>query len=991
MKKVTSFIIEMALIVSLFGQNVYAVENPDTTTIVGDETTSSTDDTAREGEETGIGDEDNGTGDEDNGTGETDNSSGETAQESENISDNESEQTENDENSANNNESNNESNEGATDDSTNADSSVSETGATESEDSEKQADDPAENSEENAEDGETAADDTEQPIVSTTDEPVAEEGSEGDSDLTSDEFYYETECEGYVFSFSAEENILPNDAYVSVERKECSQKTYNKIEKGLEKEILLAKSFDISIYDSEGKMFEPKNGTVHISVDFPREAMIEQDGLKGTTEIKMIHIHDGDVDDMDTEIERSDSDVEKSAGMEYEVIVPEENIDSNTRELKQGMDFAPMTLNAPMETEFYQDITLEFDTESFSEFVIVNVLNYSYPAVTAGNTTTIDLSGLTNELASDFRNVVQGAADKAWEVTQNDKSKYFRIVIPAGTYTRKAKDDAIEIGSNTSVEMNGVTIMKKGGKNIFTTQTIDDGKGGYGDYQNISFTGGCFDGEKSNAGGSFILLSHLTGLSIKNVTFQKSGAAHMLSLAACKDVKVEGCLFQDGKLNGNDVEAFQLDVANENSSEYDPDPVYDDYACENVEVSGCTFRNLYRGFGSHGAIAGEFYYKNINIHDCSFDNIYNTAVMCTMWKDSSVSNNTMNNVGRGVDTTIYSFYTGYPSKKKNRNADALSYYSNVSITGNTINIGNRDRISSSMTGVLLGGYSSWESSSNHPTGVYLGKGYTVSGNIIKGYEDWGFTESDSVYADITTAYNVESNISGNELKNGQFGVLVQVRSGASYLGSNTFQGEKDASIAVRDDSSVSDMASNKLTMDCPFGVYVDDSSSCNGTCEIAKVKLGAGEKVASSPSSFSPFTNDLVAKAEGTYKSSKKSIAKVTKAGKIKGVKKGKAVITASWSRGDGTVNVSLTADVKKAPTKVTIKKTKTLKKGKKYQLTPKVNKGACCNKYTYKSSNKKIAKVSSSGVVTAKKKGTAVITVKAYNGVSTVITIKVK
>ena len=57
-------------------------------------------------------------------------------------------------------------------------------------------------------------------------------------------------------------------------------------------------------------------------------------------------------------------------------------------------------------------------------------------------------------------------------------------------------------------------------------------------------------------------------------------------------------------------------------------------------------------------------------------------------------------------------------------------------------------------------------------------------------------------------------------------------------------------------------------------------------------------------------------------------------------------------------------------PSKVTVEK------GKKLTLTPVVTPITSQDKVTYKSSNKKVATVSSSGVITAKKSGTAKITV---------------
>ena len=110
-----------------------------------------------------------------------------------------------------------------------------------------------------------------------------------------------------------------------------------------------------------------------------------------------------------------------------------------------------------------------------------------------------------------------------------------------------------------------------------------------------------------------------------------------------------------------------------------------------------------------------------------------------------------------------------------------------------------------------------------------------------------------------------------------------------------------------------------------------------------------------------------------TWKSSDKSVVLVTSAGKIKGLKAGTATITCT-SASTGT----------KAKCKVTVvdggvklNKTKaTIEKGKTVTLTATVTPSTLSDKsVTWKSSNKKVATVSSSGKVKGVKAGTATIT----------------
>lgn len=70
-------------------------------------------------------------------------------------------------------------------------------------------------------------------------------------------------------------------------------------------------------------------------------------------------------------------------------------------------------------------------------------------------------------------------------------------------------------------------------------------------------------------------------------------------------------------------------------------------------------------------------------------------------------------------------------------------------------------------------------------------------------------------------------------------------------------------------------------------------------------------------------------------------------------------------------------------------KKAKNLKKGKKFTIEYSIENGTA--KISFASSDSSVAKVSSKGVVTAKKKGTAVITVKLSTGDTKTFTVKVK
>lgn len=126
-----------------------------------------------------------------------------------------------------------------------------------------------------------------------------------------------------------------------------------------------------------------------------------------------------------------------------------------------------------------------------------------------------------------------------------------------------------------------------------------------------------------------------------------------------------------------------------------------------------------------------------------------------------------------------------------------------------------------------------------------------------------------------------------------------------------------------------------------------------------------------------------------TYKSSNTKVATVDAAGKVKAKKKGSAVITLTAANG---VSRSVKVTVKDAPKKVTLNaKSRTLKKGKTFQIKTKLPAGSAAFGIRYASSKSKIVSVDAKGKIRALKKGKAVITVKLYNGKKAALKVTVK
>ena len=116
-----------------------------------------------------------------------------------------------------------------------------------------------------------------------------------------------------------------------------------------------------------------------------------------------------------------------------------------------------------------------------------------------------------------------------------------------------------------------------------------------------------------------------------------------------------------------------------------------------------------------------------------------------------------------------------------------------------------------------------------------------------------------------------------------------------------------------------------------------------------------------------------------SYTSSNTKVATVNSKGVVKGIKAGTVKITVETVKGAKAVcTVKVTKNVVKT-TKLTLSKSKvTLKKKATFKIKVKITPSDSTQGITYKSSNTKVASVTSKGVIKGKRKGNCIITVKS-------------
>lgn len=202
----------------------------------------------------------------------------------------------------------------------------------------------------------------------------------------------------------------------------------------------------------------------------------------------------------------------------------------------------------------------------------------------------------------------------------------------------------------------------------------------------------------------------------------------------------------------------------------------------------------------------------------------------------------------------------------------------------------------------------------------------------------------------------------------------------SFFGSS-YQTENYHNVCVKA------FASNHTVADDPDDLVDVSGGDDNNTGVVtvtpaaSKYTIGKGERV-----TLSCTLSDV---DQLTFSSSNTSIAVIESTGIITGVAPGTATILLETASG-GTAKVTVV--VKKAPSKVTASVSKkTMKKGKTQKVKVKLPSGSASYRITYKSSKKSVATISKKGVIKAKKKGTAKITVTTFNNKKCTFKIKVK
>lgn len=187
----------------------------------------------------------------------------------------------------------------------------------------------------------------------------------------------------------------------------------------------------------------------------------------------------------------------------------------------------------------------------------------------------------------------------------------------------------------------------------------------------------------------------------------------------------------------------------------------------------------------------------------------------------------------------------------------------------------------------------------------------------------------------------------------------------SYSSSNS----KVASVSS--DGQITAIGAGSAQITCVI-TTTNNTYTLKETVTVSKApQLSSTAQTLVAGNSFTLKVNNPLGGSTYTWKSSNTKVATVSSTGVVKAVAAGKSNITCTVKTAYNTYNLQAAITVSSAPALSV--KAKTVAMGKSYTL--KVNNKISKSTYTWKSSNKKVATVSTKGVVKAMSPGTSTIT----------------
>ncbi|MBO6046993.1 MAG: right-handed parallel beta-helix repeat-containing protein [Erysipelotrichaceae bacterium] len=373
--------------------------------------------------------------------------------------------------------------------------------------------------------------------------------------------------------------------------------------------------------------------------------------------------------------------------------------------------------------------------------------------------------------AYDNYKALQGALDKASSATSG--SPLTVKISGSGTYyIAKSSGGALKIRSNTTLNLNGATLVRHGEMKNLVQNADSKGNqsaGGYGLSENITIKNGTLDGSGGDFGSRYNVVNfgHADNVKFSDVSFKNCYGAHLIELCGCSNSTVSDCTFTGWTLKSGDTksdhEAIQLDIAyNGANCNWNGTFKSDKTPCKNITIDGCQFKDYPSGVGNHHTVNG---YHNTNI---------------------KITNNTFKNTLAATDPAIWAF--GFDNSKISGNKITGNYTRAIYVASGDVDVIDNSIGSSSSPfnghGIYCNNAKEYKAGSGSSTTT----GYVSGGNI----------KSNSVY------------VKGNDEKTGKvsIGLVVYGKSALDEVSSNTIVSEAYYGVHISASGSAIDVLKN---------------------------------------------------------------------------------------------------------------------------------------------------------------------------------------
>ena len=423
------------------------------------------------------------------------------------------------------------------------------------------------------------------------------------------------------------------------------------------------------------------------------------------------------------------------------------------------------------------------------------------------------------------------------------------VSLPKGKYNLTG---ALHIYSNTTLDLNGSVLTYTGNqrRNMIMSGTngsymgetdynASEKNSGYNGVRNIVIKNGTLKSNAANEG-SIIRLSHGTNITLEGLVVTGGGCLHQGEVAAIDGFYVKNCTFKDLEKDASDasnrekMEALQLDIPC--SSDIFQNVYEDGTPMKNVEITGCTFKNVPRGVGTHSMLLGA-YHENIKINNNTFTNVLEDAIVGFGYYDCEIKNNVITNCGAGIlfqyfkredscesiHTTIFDGSIVYSGQIRNE--------AKTEISGNTIQLKYAPTCLETqgirVEGRLLTGTAKGAEGKALPKGDYRVSGVVVRDNKITtaGFGLHFIGAKDCV---ITGNTITGANVSSKDPEKDRYdGMLIESDSDSITVSQNQVKNMSRNGIFVQKNSKVAAITDNRVDKVSDKGINFYDGSGCS--------------------------------------------------------------------------------------------------------------------------------------------------------------------